>query len=53
TDFRDKFIRAEVVSTADLLAAGSWAAARESGKLLAAGKDYVVRDGDVMVFLHG
>ena len=53
TDFRDKFIRAEVVSTTDLLAAGSWAAAREQAKLATVGKDYIVRDGDVMVFLHG
>ena len=53
TDFADKFIRAEVVSTDDLLAAGSWAAARESAKVRTEGKDYIVRDGDVMVFLHG
>ncbi len=53
TDFRDKFIRAEVVSTDDLLATGSWSAAREQAKLATVGKDYVVRDGDVMVFLHG
>src|SRR3989344_1266713 len=53
TDFRDKFIRAEVVSTTDLLATGSWAAAREGAKLATVGKDYIVRDGDVMVFLHG
>ncbi len=53
TDFRDKFIRAEVVSTNDLLACGSWSAARESAKLATVGKDYVVKDGDVVVFLHG
>lgn len=53
TDFRDKFIRAEVIATDDLLAAGSWAAARESAKLRTEGKEYVVNDGDVMVFLHG
>jgi len=52
-DFMDKFIRAEVVSTLDLLAAGSWAAARESARLATCGKDYIVADGDVMVFLHG
>ncbi|MEK7135571.1 MAG: redox-regulated ATPase YchF, partial [Patescibacteria group bacterium] len=51
-DFADKFIRAEVVSTDDLLSAGSWAAARESAKVRTEGKDYIVRDGDVMVFLH-
>ncbi|OGG94232.1 redox-regulated ATPase YchF [Candidatus Kaiserbacteria bacterium RIFOXYD1_FULL_47_14] len=52
-DFADKFIRAEVVSTDDLLAAGSWAAARENAKVRTEGKDYIVKDGDVMVFLHG
>ena len=52
-DFRDKFIRAEVVSTNDLLATGSWSAARDAGKLRTEGKEYVVKDGDVMVFLHG
>ena len=53
TDFRDKFIRAEVVSINDLVSSGSWATAREQAKLATVGKDYVVRDGDVMVFLHG
>lgn len=52
-DFLNKFIRAEVVSTNDLLAAGSWAAARETAKLRTEGKEYIVQDGDVMVFLHG
>ncbi|MFA6278948.1 MAG: redox-regulated ATPase YchF [Candidatus Paceibacterota bacterium] len=53
TDFLDKFIRAEVVSTEDFLAAGSWAAARETAKVRTEGKDYIVKDGDVVVFLHG
>ncbi len=53
TDFRDKFIRAEVVACADLLAAGSYAAAREAAKVRTEGKEYIVKDGDVMVFLHG
>ena len=52
-DFAEKFIRAEVVSTSDLLASGSWAAAREAAKVRTEGKDYKVADGDVMVFLHG
>ncbi|MCX6787396.1 MAG: redox-regulated ATPase YchF [Candidatus Kaiserbacteria bacterium] len=52
-DFAEKFIRAEVVSTDDLLAAGSWTAAREAAKVRTEGKDYIVKDGDVMVFLHG
>ncbi|HEX7651630.1 MAG TPA: redox-regulated ATPase YchF [Candidatus Paceibacterota bacterium] len=52
TDFKDKFIRAEVVAASDLLAAGSYAAAREAAKVRTEGKDYAVKDGDVMVFLH-
>ncbi len=52
-DFLEKFIRAEVVSTDDLLAAGSWSVARETAKIRTEGKEYVVKDGDVMVFLHG
>lgn len=53
TDFKDKFIRAEVVATNDLLAAGSYAAAREQAKVRTEGKEYIVKDGDVIVFLHG
>lgn len=52
-DFKDKFIRAEVIATEDLLAAGSWANARETAKVRTEGKEYMVKDGDVMVFLHG
>ncbi len=52
-DFLEKFIRAEVVSTNDLLAVGSWARAKEAAKVRTEGKDYIVKDGDVMVFLHG
>lgn len=52
-DFLEKFIRAEVISTEDLLAAGSWATARENAKVRTEGKEYIVQDGDVMVFLHG
>jgi hypothetical protein len=50
TDFRDKFIRAEVVACDALLSAGSYAAAREQGKVRIEGKDYVVKDGDVIEF---
>ncbi len=52
TDFKDKFIRAEVVAYNDLLTAGSYSAARESAKVRTEGKEYIVKDGDVMVFLH-
>jgi hypothetical protein len=50
SDFERGFIRAEVVSYEDLVAAGSMAAAREKGLLRLEGKDYVVQDGDVMHF---
>ena len=53
TDFKDKFIRAEVVATNDLLTAGTYAAAREQAKVRTEGKEYIVKDGDVIVFLHG
>lgn len=52
TDFKDKFIRAEVVGSSELLASGSYAAAREKGQVQTEGKEYIVNDGDVMVFLH-
>ncbi|MFD1957886.1 redox-regulated ATPase YchF [Paenibacillus thailandensis] len=50
SDFERGFIRAEVVSYEDLVAAGSMNAAREKGQLRLEGKDYVVQDGDVMHF---
>ncbi len=52
TDFRDKFIRAQVVSFDDLIAAGSKASAKELGKIRTEGKEYLVQDGDVIEFLH-
>lgn len=51
-DFKDKFIRAEVVGWNTLLADGSWSAARDKGDIRTEGKTYIVNDGDVMVFLH-
>jgi len=50
TDFERGFIRAEVVSYDDLAAAGSMAVARERGQLRLEGKEYLVKDGDVMHF---
>lgn len=52
TDFKDKFIRAEVVGWDTLLKNGSWSAARDKGDIRTEGKTYIVNDGDVMVFLH-
>jgi GTP-binding protein YchF len=50
TDFQRGFIKAEVVAYDDLVAAGSMAAARAAGKVRIEGKDYVMRDGDVVEF---
>ncbi|MDE2020823.1 MAG: redox-regulated ATPase YchF [Patescibacteria group bacterium] len=50
TDFRDKFIRAEVVAYDKLMEAGSYAAAREKGWVRTEGKEYIVKDGDVIEF---
>jgi len=51
TDFKDKFIRAEVIHYDKLLEAGSYAKAREKGLMRTEGKEYVVKDGDVIEFL--
>jgi GTP-binding protein YchF len=50
TDMQRGFIRAEVISYQDLMAAGSMAAAREKGMLRLEGREYVVQDGDVIHF---
>ncbi|RLV50805.1 redox-regulated ATPase YchF [Nocardioides mangrovicus] len=50
TDFEKGFIKAEIVSYDDLLAAGTMAAAKAAGKVRMEGKDYVMADGDVVEF---
>lgn len=50
TDFKDKFIRAEVISYEDLMRAGSLSEARKLGTLRTEGKEYIVKDGDVIEF---
>jgi hypothetical protein len=50
SDFERGFIAAETIHCDDLVAAGSFAKAREAGKLRLEGKDYEVRDGDVILF---
>jgi ribosome-binding ATPase len=50
TDFERGFIKAEIVSYDDLVAAGSMAAAKAAGKVRMEGKDYVMADGDVVEF---
>lgn len=49
-DFKNKFIRAEVVSYTQLLEAGSYAIAREKGWTKTEGKEYIVQDGDIIEF---
>lgn len=51
TDFRDKFIRAEVIAWDKLLESGSYANARAKGLVRTEGKEYIVKDGDVVEFL--
>ncbi len=53
TDFEKKFIKADTVDWKDLVECGGWAKAREQGKVRMEGKEYVVRDGDVMLFKFG
>ncbi|MEO0794095.1 MAG: redox-regulated ATPase YchF [Verrucomicrobiota bacterium] len=53
TDFEKKFIKAEVVSYEDLVAAGSVAAARDAGRYRLEGKEYHFKDGDVALFKVG
>ena len=50
TDFKEKFIRAEIINWQKLLECGSWANARNKGLLRIEGKEYIVRDGDVIEF---
>ena len=50
TDFERGFIRADVVKYDDLISLGDYNLCREKGKVLSVGKDYVVQDGDIMLF---
>mgnify|MGYP000981033122 CR=1 FL=1 len=50
TDFKEKFIRAEVIFWKDLIDAGSYAAAKEKGLVRTEGKEYIVKDGDTIEF---
>lgn len=50
SDFERGFIRAEVISYSDLMACGTMAAARERGLIRSEGKEYVVQDGDIILF---
>ena len=50
SDFQKGFIRAEVIAFEDFISLGSESAVKEAGKLAVEGKEYVVRDGDIMHF---
>ena len=50
TDFERGFIRAETASFDDFVRLEGWKGARESGAMRSEGKEYVVQDGDVMLF---
>ena len=50
SDFEKGFIRAETVAYEEFVRVGGWKPAREQGLARAEGKEYVVRDGDVMLF---
>jgi len=53
TDFESKFVKAEVVFWEDLIETAGYAKARELGKIRTEGKEYIVKDGDVIEFKHG
>lgn len=53
SDFRDKFIRADVIQWDKLLDIGGWGKAREQGIVRSEGKEYIMHDGDVVEFRHG
>lgn len=53
SDFEKNFIRADVIPNTELLAIGSWAKARELGKIRSEGKTYVMQDGEVVEFKIG
>ena len=50
SDFERGFIRAEVISFDELMACGTMQAAKEKGKIRSEGKDYVMQDGDIVLF---
>ena len=53
TDFEKKFIKADIATYDDFVKCNGWVGAREQGKVVSAGRDYVMRDGDVVEFKVG
>jgi GTP-binding protein YchF len=52
TDFEKNFIAADVVAFSDFIESGGWEGAKEKGKLRLEGRDYIVKDGDVLIIRH-
>jgi ribosome-binding ATPase YchF (GTP1/OBG family) len=52
TDIQKGFVRAEVIAYDDFIRCGGRVGAKEAGKARAEGKEYIVQDGDVILFLH-
>ena len=50
TDFSENFIKAEVISSEELIKTGSWSKAKELGKINLKGKEYIIQDGDILEF---
>jgi len=50
TDFAKNFVKVEVISAKDLISLGGWQKAKEKGKILLEGRDYKIKDGDVLEF---
>lgn len=50
SDFKEKFIKAEVLNFESLVSAGSWEIAKETGQIKTVGKEYLVQDGDIIEF---
>ena len=50
SDFKEKFIKAEIIPYQKLITVGSWQIAREKGLIQMEGKDYIIQDGDVIEF---
>lgn len=53
TDFEKKFIKADICNFEDFIAFGGWKEAREAGKVRSEGRDYIIKDGDVVEFKIG
>lgn len=53
TDFTKKFIKADICAYEDFVASNGWVGAREIGKVVSAGRDYMMKDGDVVEFKIG